>query len=91
MAGHSIGERKVLLDDWDELDELLENFPSPWEPEVLMKSSGSQMRPGLMFINWGAGGILHERFWNIRGMENLCLILIYERTESFAGILQGDR
>lgn len=72
MAGHSIGERKVLLDDWNELDELLENFPSPWEPEVFDEVKRQSDEAGADVYKLGCWWhFLHERFWNIRGMENL--------------------
>ncbi len=68
---HSIGETVVLLDDWDNLDEFLAHFPDPWEPgnfdpvmEAVKKADG-RYKLGCFWR------LFHERFWFIRGMENL--------------------
>ncbi len=68
---HSIQDAAVLLDDWDELDQLLEHFPNPWEPgnfDVVYEAAahaGGRYKLGCFWR------LFHERFWSIRGMENL--------------------
>lgn len=68
---HSIGETVVLMEDWDELDEFLAHFPDPWEDgnfeAVLEAAAGAEGRYKLGCF-WR---LFHERFWFIRGMENL--------------------
>ncbi|MCI5648003.1 MAG: uroporphyrinogen decarboxylase family protein [Fusicatenibacter sp.] len=69
---HSIGETKVLLDDWEELDQLLENFPDPNEPGVFDRAEAAAKEAGDNVYKLGCWWrLLHERFWSIRGMENL--------------------
>jgi len=60
----------TALDDWDKLDDVLADFPSPYYhaliPKDVPKENG-QYRVGLWWY-W-----LFERFWSFRGMENaLC-------------------
>lgn len=68
---HSIGDSVVLLEDWDELDEFMEHFPNPWEPgnfdvvEEAAKNANGRYKLGCFWR------LFHERFWSIRGMENL--------------------
>ena len=72
-AAHSIGEHKELLQDWDELDMMLEDFPDPNEPgnfhivERELENAGGRYKLG------GWWYFLHERLWSIRGMENLMI------------------
>lgn len=70
---HSIGESAVLLPDWSELNMFLEDFPNPNEPnnfddaERQLEHSKGRYRLGCWWR------LFHERFWTIRGMENLML------------------
>jgi len=70
---HSIGESVVLLPDWSELDNFLEDFPDPNEPgnfdevEAQLQFAGGRYKLGCWWR------FLHERFWTIRGMENLMM------------------
>ena len=70
---HSIGKSVVLLPDWSELDDFLENFPDPNEPGNFdMVFEESQNTEGRYKLGcWWR--LLHERLWAIRGMENLML------------------
>lgn len=70
---HSIGKSVVLLPDWSELDMFLEDFPNPNEP-----GNFDEVEKKLAFANgryklgcWWR--LFHERFWSIRGMENLMM------------------
>lgn len=72
--GHSIGERKVLLEDWEELDAFLEAFPDPMESgtfDIVQKELEGTGEDTYKLGCWWH--FLHERFWNIRGMENLMM------------------
>lgn len=68
---HSIGESAVLLTDWNELDTLLKDFPDPKEngtfDDILkdMVNVNGRYKLGCWWR------LFHERFWSIRGMENL--------------------
>lgn len=68
---HSIGDSVVLLSDWDELDLFLEHFPDPWEKgnfdvvEQAVRNANGRYKLGCFWR------LFHERFWAIRGMENL--------------------
>lgn len=70
---HSIGQAAVLLPDWSDLDRFLEHFPDPNEPGnfeiVYARAQQAQGRYKLGCF-WR---LFHERFWSIRGMENLML------------------
>jgi len=68
---HSIGESVVLLDNWDELDQFLAHFPDPWEPgnfDVVEKAAAKANGRYKLGCFWR---LFHERFWSVRGMENL--------------------
>lgn len=70
---HSIGESHVLLPDWNELDEFLADFPDPNEfgifdgiiPMIEQAKKDNRYVAGMWWK------LFHERFWSIRGMENL--------------------
>jgi uroporphyrinogen decarboxylase len=70
-ARHSIGNSVELLPDWSELDEFLADFPNPNEPGIFdevekqLENAGDRYKLG----HWWY--LFHERFWAIRGMENL--------------------
>ncbi|MFH0921143.1 MAG: uroporphyrinogen decarboxylase family protein [Fibrobacterota bacterium] len=70
---HSIGHNAELLPDWSELNQLLDDFPDPGEPgafdrvEQQLPTAAGRYRLG------GFWRVFHERFWGIRGMENLML------------------
>ena len=68
---HSIQETPVLLDDWDELDQFMAHFPDPWEPgnfDGVLKAAETANGRYKLGCFWR---LFHERFWSIRGMENL--------------------
>ncbi len=68
---HSIGETVVLMDEWDELDAFLAHFPDPWEPrnfDVVLEAAAKANGRYKLGCFWR---LFHERFWFIRGMENL--------------------
>ena len=73
VARHSIGEMYELLPDWAEFDLLLADFPDPNEPgnfdSVIpaLPDAGDRYKLGCWWM------LFHERFWTIRGMENLML------------------
>lgn len=70
---HSIGNVAVILDDWADLDRLLEHFPDPNEPGNF-DAIKAQIQPGDTRYRLGCWWrLLHERFWSIRGMENLMM------------------
>jgi uroporphyrinogen decarboxylase len=68
---HSIGDSVVLLPDWSELDQFLADFPDPNEPgtfddvEKYLPLANGRYKLGCWWR------LFHERFWTIRGMENL--------------------
>lgn len=68
-----LGQHTVLLPEWDELDQFLAHMPNPNEPgnfdEVtrLAAENPDRYKVGAFWF------FLHERFWMIRGMENLML------------------
>jgi uroporphyrinogen decarboxylase len=70
---HSIGESVVLLPDWSELDKFLEDFPDPNEPGIFdevkkqLPLAGGRYKLGCWWR------LFHERFWTIRGMENMMM------------------
>ena len=78
---HSIGESVVLLDDWGELDQFLAHFPNPSEPgnfdvvEEAAKKAEGRYKLGCFWR------LFHERFWSIRGMENL-MYDYYDETDN---------
>ena len=70
---HSIGQNIVLLPDWSEFDAFLSDFPDPNEPGSFdcvidtLKNADGRYKLGCWWT------LFHERFWYIRGMENLML------------------
>ena len=72
---HSIGKVYELLPDWKELDQFIDKMPSPEEPGIFddveksLENAGGRYRLGYWWR------IFHERFWSIRGMENLMMPL----------------
>lgn len=68
---HSIGRSIVLLPDWSELDEFLDDFPDPNEPGIFDKviETLPQAQGRYKLGCWWR--LFHERLWTIRGMENL--------------------
>lgn len=70
---HSIGNSVVLLPDWSELDKFLEDFPDPNEQgnfdgvEKQLAFADGRYKLGCWWR------LFHERFWTIRGMENLMM------------------
>ena len=70
---HSIGKATVLLPDWDGLPALLADFPDPNEPDTFVPVEQSLPEAGGRYKLGCWWCLFHERFWNIRGMENLML------------------
>ena len=72
-AKHSIGEKYELLPDWNELDQFIEKMPRPDEPGIFdaveksLVNANGRYRLGCFWC------LFHERFWSIRGMENLMM------------------
>lgn len=70
---HSIGRHVVLLPAWNELGRFLAHMPDPNEPgnfdEVARVAAAHPERYKIGAF-WH---FLHERFWMIRGMENLMM------------------
>ena len=65
------------IEDWDQLDGILADFPDPWYPGLIPEDAppvGDRYRVGLWWY-W-----LFERFWSLRGMEN-ALCDFYENPE----------
>lgn len=58
-------DNRAVLEDWDSLDEFLEQFPSPEDPR-LIPARGETGQYRLAFW-WYC---LFERLWEFRGMEN---------------------
>lgn len=72
-AVHSIGKDVELLDDWDDFEEFLADFPDPHEPGIF---DHMEQNVGEVDGRYKLGGfwrVFHERFWSIRGMENLMI------------------
>ena len=79
-AKHSIGEYMVLMDSWDDFDQFLNDFPDPNEKGIFdhiikdLPNAGSRYKLGCFW------SIFHEKFWEIRGMENL-MVDYYEHMD----------
>ncbi len=74
VAAHGAGQTQDLI-DWSELDEFLEKFPDPHEPHVfdgIPEAVKKQKDTGRYCVGmWWR--LFHEKFWALRGMENLML------------------
>ena len=71
---HSIDPSAVvLLPDWAQYDQFLANMPDPNEPDSFdgVKALAAQAGGRYKLGHWW--NMFHERFWYIRGMENLML------------------
>lgn len=79
-ARHSIGEQCELLSDWSELDKFLEDFPNPDESGTFDTVKEQLVQAGERYKLGGWWRFFHERFWSIRGMENL-MIDYYENMD----------
>lgn len=73
VARHSIGESYELLPDWSDLDRFLEEFPDPNEPGIFDEVEKSLVNAHGRYKLGCWWRLFHERFWGIRGMENLML------------------
>ena len=86
-VSHSIGKRYELLPDWSELDLFLKDFPDPKEADSFdcvkeqLPNAGGRYKLGCWW------SLFHERFWGIRGMENL-MIDYYESMDELKVIGQ---
>jgi len=58
-------DAQSAIDDWDELDEILANFPSPEYPNLI---PAFEKTDKYTVIHWWY--LMFERFWSLRGMEN---------------------
>jgi uroporphyrinogen decarboxylase len=73
FTAHSIGEQYELLPDWDEFDLFIQDFPDPNEQgnfdpvQRELQTAGNRYKLGCWWR------LFHERFWSIRGMENVML------------------
>ena len=56
----------VAIEDWDELDDVLEHFPDPNYPGLF--PAGPEANGKYILANWWY--CLFERLWSLRGMEN---------------------
>lgn len=86
-ARYSIGEAKILLPSWDELDQFLAHFPNPNESgnfDEVQKNARSANGRYKLGAWWR---LFHERFWAIRGMENL-MMDYYDNMEGLKAIGQ---
>jgi uroporphyrinogen decarboxylase len=70
---HSIGHSVVLLPDWEELDQFLAHFPDPNEAGNFNGIEEQVRYADGRYVAGGWWRLFHERFWSIRGMENLML------------------
>lgn len=70
---HSIGMSHVLLPDWSELERFMDDFPSAGEPGIFdnVKPMIEQAHKENRYVAGMWWKLFHERFWSIRGMENL--------------------
>ena len=58
-------DARIALPDWDDLDELLENFPDAEYPHLIPQAGKSDT---YRLAHWWY--LLFERLWSLRGMEN---------------------
>ena len=71
VSKQGTAQNPILLDDWDELDRMLADFPDPNEPGILdhiitdLDKIGDRYKMGCFWL------LFHEKLWTIRGMENL--------------------
>lgn len=70
---HSIGQAAVLLPEWSMLDEFLAHFPDPNEPGNFDPVFAAAERADGRYKLGCWWRLFHERFWSIRGMENLMM------------------
>lgn len=71
---HGTGQTRVLLADWADFDRFLAHLPDPNEPGNFdaVRATAAAAGPGYYRIGcWWR--LFHERFWAIRGMENMML------------------
>ena len=70
---YSIGMSHVLLSNWEELDDFLRDFPNCDEEGIFdnVKPMIEQAHKENRYVAGMWWKLFHERFWSIRGMENL--------------------
>lgn len=68
---HSIGQLCVLMDEWSEFDRFKADFPNPNEPGAFDGVKRAVDNAGGRYVLGAWWKLFHERFWSIRGMENL--------------------
>lgn len=59
---HSIGEHRVLLPDWDQLDDYLADFPDPNEACIFDCVKPLIAGAGERYVIGSVGNMAHERF-----------------------------
>ncbi len=66
-------DTSIVLDDWEKLDEFLEKIPSPDAfPEIESAAKDvEKARADGHYVHIGWWHLFFERFWMLRGMENL--------------------
>lgn len=67
----------ILLEDWRDLDRYLEEFPALSNQEGLFKEAAEQVgmnRDRYILGHWWY--LFYERFWSIRGMQNVLMDFI---------------
>lgn len=77
---HGIAETRVLLPEWEMLDDFLDDFPDPNEPGIMDVAKPVIDAADGRYVMASIGNMAHERFWMVRGMENL-MVDYYENPE----------
>ncbi len=66
-------DARVVIDDWEKLDEFVEKLPDPAVDPVWdkLEQQASAAHAGERYLMWGFWNLFFERPWSIRGMQNL--------------------
>lgn len=70
---HSIGQHCDLLPDWSDIDTFINHMPNPREPGIFEGVEKSLVHAQGRYKLGCWWRLYHERFWSIRGMENLMM------------------
>ncbi|HEX3048199.1 MAG TPA: uroporphyrinogen decarboxylase family protein [Bacillota bacterium] len=73
FTAHSIGKQYELLPDWSDLPRFARDFPNPNEPGNFEPVTQELPKAGNRYKLGCWWRLFHERFWAIRGMENMML------------------